>query len=103
MFFSENIIKDLLKFSSAIGPKITPKTAGAVGYLDIVRKYPKIPAKNIIHKSDKLSLAAYAPKIQTGIINGRRSPLLKENNLMHGFIRAMAIAYIKKLAINKTV
>ena len=85
-----------------MGPKITPKTAGAVGYLDIVRKYPKTPAKNIIHKSDKLSLAAYAPKIQTGIINGRRSPLLNENNFIHGFIKAIAMAYIKKFATNKT-
>ena len=31
--FSENIINDLLKFSSAIGARITPRTIGAVGYL----------------------------------------------------------------------
>ena len=60
-----------------------------------------MPSKNIIHKSYKFNLAAYAPKTHTGIIRGNNNPLLRENSFMQGLTKAIAIAYIKKFAINK--
>lgn len=70
--FPSDMITLLLKFDSAIGPKINPSIIGPKGIPRKFNMYPITPKKIIIHTSKILFCREYVPTILNKVIVGSK-------------------------------